>query len=344
MRSKLTILGFILVALVAIQSGRPDTIYQKKKPFREMAFGFYNVENLFDTLDNPLTKDDEFTPSSEKAWNSQRYQKKLNDLAHGISMMGNELPGFVGLCEVENIEVVKDLVKTDVLKPGKYGVIHSESPDLRGIDVAFIYRKGYFKPKNVNMIQVDLGPEERPTRDIMYVKGTIKGKTELHIFINHWPSRYGGVKASDIKRAKAAKALAHHVDSLLLYEPNTAVICMGDFNDYPVDESVREILGASSVNDDSKLVNLMFDEAETNMGSYNFKGQWGFLDQIIVSPILVNEKLPLIKSGSTGAKFDSTMTYTNKKSGEMSPNRTYGGPNYYGGFSDHFPVAATLIY
>ncbi len=344
MRSKLTILSFFILAILTIQSGRPDFAPQKKKPYREMAFGFYNVENLFDTIDNPLTKDDEFTPESEKAWTAMRYEKKLNDLAHGISMMGDELPGFVGLCEVENIQVVKDLVDTETLKPGKYRVIHSESPDQRGIDVAFIYRKGYFKPKNVNMIRVDLGMEERPTRDIMYIKGLIKGKTELHIFINHWPSRSGGVKASDIKRAKAARALAQHIDSLLLYEPNTAVICMGDFNDYPTDESVREILGASSVNDDSKLVNLMYDEAGSNMGSYNFKGQWGFLDQIIVSPILVNEKLPLIKSGSTGAKFDSTMTYTNRKSGEMSPNRTYGGPNYYGGFSDHFPVASSLLY
>lgn len=343
MRSKLTFFGISLFVLACFSFSSSKST-PKGKPEKTMVVGFYNVENLFDTINDPDIKDEEYMPGTEKDWNTKRYNKKLTDLAHAISGMDASLPAIVGLCETENEAVILDLINSEPLKDATYKVAHRDSPDGRGIDVGLIYQKKFFKPNHIEAVEVAMGEGERPTRDILYVKGKLKGGTYLHVFVNHWPSRYGGAEKSEPKRILAATALQHKIDSLLAIDANSAILCMGDFNDYPDNKSLTETLGAGPIGGDSKMINLMYNLAKSERGSYNYKSHWDFLDQIIVSPALTNAHKPMIKVGSTGPKFNDTMIYVNKKTGEEKPARTYGGPSYYGGFSDHLPVATTLFY
>ncbi len=343
MRSKIILISISLFVLVSF-SFSTSSIAPEGKPKKEIVIGFYNVENLFDTINDPTIKDDEFTPGTEKDWNGQRYNKKLEDLGTVISGMDINLPAIIGLCEIENETVVTDLINSSSLKKGKYKIAHKDSPDERGIDVGLIYQKKFFKPNHIEAVRVDMGEGERPTRDILYVKGKLKSGDYLHVFVNHWPSRYGGAEKSEPKRILAASVLKHKIDSLLSIDKETAILCMGDFNDYPDNKSLTETLDAGSKTANQSMINLMFDLAKTERGSYNYKEHWDFLDQIIVSPSLISGEGLSIKDASTGPKFNQEMIYTNKKTGEEKPARTYGGPNYYGGYSDHLPVATTLQY
>lgn len=350
MRSKIILIGLLFITLVFIsfsgfsskESEKPSK--EMVKPAKTIVLGFYNVENLFDTINDPVTADDEFTPGTEKDWNSERYEKKINDLGMVIENLSQNAPAIIGLCEVENQAVVQDLISSEPLTKSKYNLVHYDSPDGRGIDVALIYSKKAFKPLYSEAVAVTLPMAERPTRDILYVKGQLKGGLELHVFVNHWPSRYGGAEESEPKRLAAAGALKTKIDSLMVLDPNTAIICMGDFNDYPDNKSVSQIIGAKAKGENGGMTNLMFGLYETQRGSYNYKGKWDFLDQIIVSPVLVNEKLPMVVAESTGPKFFDGMLYTDEKYKDEKPSRTYGGPNYYGGYSDHLPVATTIAY
>ncbi|HKL39857.1 MAG TPA: hypothetical protein VJ894_04215, partial [Cryomorphaceae bacterium] len=304
--------------------------------------GFYNVENLFDTIDDPLKKDNEFTPDSAKGWNSYRYSQKIEKLSEVISSMGSSPgPAVIGLCEVENIDVLRDLAANAQLSKGKYEPILIEGPDQRGIDVALLYSKKQFKPISSDSYSIDLGAEERPTRDILHVRGKLKGGPMIHIFVNHWPSRYGGQEKSEPKRIAAAKVLATKTDSIHRMYPDEEIICMGDFNDYPDNRSLTEFLPTGEAD---LLVNLMTGLKETKRGSYNYRGDWDFLDQLIVSRSLTDGELPDIVRGSTAPFFTDSMVYTHPKYGDIKPKRTYGGPEYFGGYSDHLPVYTILAY
>lgn len=310
---------------------------------RTAVIGFYNVENLFDTIDDPLKKDNEFTPDSAKNWNSERYDQKIEMLAEVIASMGSASnPAIIGLCEVENIGVLNDLSANAQIKKAKYAPILIEGPDQRGIDVALLYSKKLFKPISSNSYRINLGDDERPTRDILHVRGALKGGGPIiHIFVNHWPSRYGGAEKSEPKRIAAAKVLAAKTDSIHQLYPNEAIICMGDFNDYPDNRSLTEFL---STGETDVLANLMSGLKEAKRGSYNYRGDWDFLDQIIVSRSLIDGNLPDIVSGSTAPFFTDSMVYTHPKYGDVKPKRTYGGPEYLGGYSDHLPVYTILAY
>ena len=293
----------------------------------ELFLMFYNVENLFDTLDNPNTKDEEFLPLSEKKWDSNRYNYKLKQLEkvfNKIIEKENEknLPDIIGLCEVENKLVIEDLLKTDVFKNHNYSIIHKQSPDGRGIDCALLVNRKFEVLQN-NFIQIKNPKESRTTRDIVYSK--LKFKNQIfNVFVNHWPSRWGGQEASNHKRVFVAKVLRKYIDE------NTSQgdfnLIMGDFNDYPNNESLEETL----VKDD--LLNLMSSSKVSGKGSYNYRGNWNWLDQIIVSKEISSFRL--IKFGAFKEDF---MMYTNKK-GEVYPSRSFGGNNWYGGYSDHLPV------
>ena len=293
----------------------------------ELFLMFYNVENLFDTLDNPNTKDEEFLPLSEKKWDSNRYNYKLKQLEkvfNKIIEKENEknLPDIIGLCEVENKLVIEDLLKTDVFKNHNYSILHKQSPDGRGIDCALLVNRKFEVLQN-DFIQINNPKESRTTRDIVYSK--LKFKNQIfNVFVNHWPSRWGGQEASNHKRVFVAKVLRKYIDE------NTSQgdfnLIMGDFNDYPSNESLDEIL----VKDD--LLNLMSTSQVSGLGSYNYRGNWDWLDQIIVSKEISSFKL--IKFGAFKEDF---MMYTNKK-GEVYPNRSFGGNKWYGGYSDHLPV------
>lgn len=302
---------------------------------------FYNVENLYDTINDPLKTDEDFLPSASYNWNTEKYNKKLNDLAKVITSLGNPLlPAVIGLAEIENRTVLEDLVSNKMLKKGKYKIIWKESPDERGIDCGFLYNPSVFSPEKSEFLSVTIKDDEAfKTRDVIYVKGKLK-QEEFHIFINHWPSRRTGKNETDFKRNLVAQIVKNKVDSIYKTNNTPNIVIMGDLNDEPTDESISKILGAApnlKYNDSELLINLMHDEYERGEGSHNNRGDWSVLDNIIVSRYLIEKKDGLKTDKENGFIFHMPfMEFVNDK-GEMSPNRTYGR-NYYGGISDHFPV------
>lgn len=312
----------------------------KRAADRNMTVVFYNVENLFDLENDPRKNDDEFTPGSEKQWDRTKYNKKLSDISRVISGINEgDLPEIVGLSEVENEQVVKDLVRTGLLAKGNYKVVHRESPDFRGIDCALIYRPDEFSVTSYFAIPVRFEEDkENATRDILYVKGRTSNREEFHIFVNHWPSRVGGVAQTEPKRLKVAAILKSKVDSVMSAEPGAHIIVMGDLNDDPDNKSLLEVLNAQPPSTPgAKLVNLMFPEFLDGKGSYYYRGNWNMLDNMIVSPGLLDSNGFKVAGNKGYIYRESWMEYRNSD-GRISPNRTYGGPNYYGGVSDHFPV------
>lgn len=340
-----TLVVIALAVLISFSIGiSANTHTESEGQKKAISIGFYNVENLFDTVDDPEKEDDEFLPSGEKQWTEERYADKITKLSTVISQLGPDLPAIVGLCEVENQAVIEDLAAANALKKGEYSFVHYESGDERGIDVAMLYQKKLFKVIYSKPILVPLPETERPTRDILYVKGKVSKGPELHVFVNHWPSRWGGQEQSEFKRLSAAKTLKAAIDSVMGTDPNALIICMGDFNDYPSNKSITEILKADSLNTDSKMVNLMHGLQKDQRGSYNYKGEWDFLDQIIVSRTLTDYELPDIVSSSTKPFFFDDMLYLNEEYGDIKTNRTYAGTKYFGGYSDHLPVYTILAY
>lgn len=288
-------------------------------------FAFYNVENLFHPTNDSLKRDDEFTPDGERHWSFRKYWDKQYRLSKVILALGRwDQPVVVGMCELENRQVVEDLVHKTPLKEFNYKIIHYESPDKRGIDVGMIYNADVFKPVFSKPIRVPLGG--RPTRDILYVKGLLAGDT-FHIFVNHWPSRYGGMMRTAPKRQIAANTLKHSMDSIYAKNKNAHIIAMGDYNDYPEDESML------SLTDDGKFYNFMASESMSG-GSHKYKGHWGKLDQIIVSKHMVNSNWPSFSAGIFEAEF---LLEEDKEVGKTT-FRTFRGFKFHGGFSDHLPV------
>jgi len=332
-----------LVLLATFAFAASSFSFAQKKDF---TLAFYNVENLFDTIDTPDKRDDEFTPESDKQWNTGRYEKKLIDLSNVIISINKEdYPEIIGLCEVENRQVVEDLVSKTGLKTSGYKVIHEESPDARGIDVAMLYEPAHFSPISHATITTKL-PGERPhTRDILYVKGVADGNDTLHIFINHWPSRSGGQEASEPKRVLVAQNLRNAVDSIQQTDADAKIVIMGDLNDHPYNKSCFETLRATNEKKQAKegdLFNLMYQHHLNGEGSYNYRGKWGVIDHIIVSYALLDAKAGLSTKHKSGVIHKEEFFLFTKKNGSKTPNRTYGGKNYYGGFSDHLPVYVTL--
>ena len=309
---------------------------------KDFRIGFYNVENLFDTIDIDGKADEEFTPESKKKWNTERYFKKLNDLAKVVDAMN--YPAILGLCEVENATVLKDFIAETSLKNHDYNYVHFESPDFRGIDVAMIYQKNIFQILNSEAIEINfpksiIGEDKYTTREILYVQGIFAKKDTLHIYINHFPSRRGGLEASEPKRTYVAEQLMKSVNSVFSKNKNANILLMGDFNDEPDNNSITKTIGAKNLPDNSSptsLINCAAEQDSRKKGTYNYRGNWNMLDQIIVSNALL-QKNGNLKIGEFQIFQKEWMMFKSKKYG-LTPNRTYGGPNYYGGFSDHLPV------
>ena len=298
---------------------------------------FYNVENLFDCEDNPQTLDDEFTPTGRNEWTNKRYEKKLGQINRVIS--GMDYPAIIGLSEVENSKVLADLCNELTKNSGiSYGFKHFDSPDKRGIDCALLYRKKQFHSLAIDYIRIPFpeaisGEVDYTSRDILYVKGLIHKSDTLHCFVNHWPSRRAGLAKSEPRRMHVARYLKRYADSLFSINPNANLILMGDFNDEPDNRSITEILNTRSSS--PSFYNLMDSLDRAQKGSYNYRGNWNMLDQFLVSPNLMQEKG---LSASGGNIFDPEWLCFKHPRFGRSPNRTYGGPNYYGGFSDHFAI------
>jgi len=311
------------------------------KKLDKYLIAFYNVENLFDTIDDSATRDEEFTPEGIKHWNSERYNKKLDDLSWVLSNLGNELPALIGLAEVENKQVVEDLAKNKQLISGKYQVVHEESPDTRGIDVAMMYRSDLFKYISHESIPVVISSApEAKLRNILYVKGIFaESEDTFHIFVNHWKSRRGGREETEFKRVETAEILKNYTDKIFIDNKDANIIIMGDMNDEPKNKSLNKVLHATNnTNNPSfdEFYNLLYNKSIKGEGTNSRNYSWFMLDNLIVSQSLNDGKDFFAEEGQVFK--DEKILYYNTKANFKTPNKTYGGKNYYGGYSDHLAV------
>lgn len=299
---------------------------------------FYNVENLFDTIDDPVGNDEEFLPTAPKKWTNERYQKKIGGIAQ---IMGDlDHPSVIGFCEVENRTVLEDLAKHKVMQSSKYQVVHFDSPDFRGIDVGLMYQKKHFKVLAKDKITINFPKEiveDYTTRDVLVVKGKLRKKHTIYFFVNHWPSRRGGLKASSPKREYVAARVRERILNIQKNEPNALFILMGDFNDEPDNISILKVLEK-----DNLLVNAMDELDQAGEGTYNYRGNWNMIDQFIVSPQLNDDNAKLYIE-DVGIFRGEYLFYKDKKYGKR-PSRTYGGKRYFGGYSDHLPIYMDLVH
>jgi predicted extracellular nuclease len=337
----------VLLAIMGISGAWMQAKPEKKiklKTYHGSSVVFYNVENLFDTIDDANVIDEEFLPSGKLKWTSDRYLKKLDHIVEALLLNQPQNPMLIGFVEVENYKVVADVSKTGRLAQTKYQVAHKESPDARGIDCALLYDSERFKPLVImNLaVQLDSVPNFK-TRDILYVKGELAGKKQLHVFVNHWPSRREGEKESEHKRRRAAEVARKKIDEILKDDPKANIVLMGDFNDHPNNASLDQVLKAKPVTDlSADLVNLLYDDHAAGKGTHNFKGQWGVLDQFIVSSALYKGKKGVAIQGQDAKIVYEEILLFTQKDGSKKPSTTYGGPNYYGGYSDHLPITFTF--
>ncbi|GHV69272.1 endonuclease [Bacteroidia bacterium] len=308
----------------------------------------YNVENLFDTYNDTLTNDDEFTPRGTKYWSQKRYVDKLLFLSKVLKEIGIgkkkefELPAIIGLIEVENRRVLEDLTQKTLLADGDYGIVHQDSPDPRGIDVALLYRKSNYTPLNEQFLPVKFGNRRPVTRDILYSSGILAGKDTVHFFVCHFPSMIGGEAGSEWKREAAATVLKRQVDSLLRRNSRAAIVIMGDLNGTADRPAQTKVLGtqtsdAKKIND-TCLYNCGYYLLNQNRGSYKYQSNWQTIDHIIVSGSLLNKHNRLrIDKHSQIYSADFIMEEDKRYFG-FKPFRTYAGMKYLGGYSDHLPI------
>ncbi|MCB9224256.1 MAG: hypothetical protein R2780_02185 [Crocinitomicaceae bacterium] len=308
---------------------------------------FYNVENLFHPTNDSLKNDDEFTEDGARFWSFKRYYDKINKTGKTIIAVGEwEPPAIIGLCEIEEIRCLQDLVYNSPLKKFGYKIVHQESGDNRGIDVAMLYRPDYFTFLSYEAIVLNFGEDSRPTRDILYVKGLSGGDT-LHFFVNHWPSRYGGQLVTAPKREHAAEVLRAKYDSILSIDSTAAIIAMGDFNDHPDDPSMKDIMRARKTVEEMQkgdFLNLIW-QYEFKKGTHKFDHEWGILDQFVVTNGLINGNSGFRAPLDKAQIFDAYYLLEDEKDGVGKiTNRTYIGMKYHGGYSDHLPIYMDLIY
>lgn len=321
---------------------------QKSTQKTALTVVFWNVENLFDIDDDPLKNDEEFLPDSPKQWNKEKYNKKLTDIAACITSINRKAPpDFVGLAEIENKKVLQDLVRTSDLVKVNYSIVHYESPDERGIDVALLYNRNEIEIVESKPIPVDFITDTTDfTRDILYVKCRA-GENILHLFVNHWPSRPPDEKDSEIKRITAAVTLRKEIDRILNLDNNARIIIMGDFNDEPTNRSILQVLGATNKLKNigyRDLYNMMYDMHNTgDEGTLTYRDNWQMFDQIIVTPSLFAKGDGYYTAPADGRVLkNDVLLYRNAETGALQPHRTYIGDYYAGGASDHLPVYFVL--
>lgn len=346
---------FLLLAAILLiaTSCAPAQKKEAKSDLKDLTIVFYNVENLFDTIDAPDKWDEEFTPDSPKEWNTEKYLKKLSNLADVFDSIGEkELPAIIGLEEVENRHVLEDLVKQEALVQANYQIIHYESPDFRGIDNALLYNPEVFEVLHQEAIPVSMPEDiayindhEITSRDILYVKGKVFGTTIIHVFVNHWTSMYNGEQETIPHRDYCALVLKTKIDEILKSDPKANIIAGGDFNEDVFAPAVNKVIKADTLFQDinnEKMYNLThYLYTQKGKGSYNFRGEWGILDHILVSGNLLDLENDIFTNKDAIDTFDSdlVLNYYNNKFGKGSrPNRTYAGPKYFAGYSDHLAI------
>jgi len=290
---------------------------------------FYNVENLFDTLDTPEKNDQEFLPDGNREWNSARYQEKLDHINQVINDLDN--PVIIGLCEIENKAVVEDIVKSEDLA-GTHAIVHHESLDKRGIDNAIIYDSTQLTLIEDGIVRFDMPEKSSPSRDIVWAKFE-RGEEELIVMVNHWPSRRGGQMISEPKRLVAANAAAEFIDSLQNAHKKVQIVFMGDLNDYPTDRAPKMI--------SDRLTPLITEKSGGYEGTNCYRGEWNILDHIMVSKSALKKKGDISINKKSGVINEFEYLLTEYK-GNIVPFRTYGGGKYLEGYSDHLPVSVEI--
>lgn len=327
----------------------PPDLAKAVEQERYLRVMFYNCENFFDTEDDPEKNDNEFLPDGEKRWTKQKFYQKRSQIAKVIAAVGGWIPpDIVGLCEVESKSVIESLVNGSNLRRYGYSFLHKESPDSRGIDVAMLYQSSRFKPFNVNYIPVYVNKNGRGTRDILFASGTTIDGDTLHVFVNHWPSRWGGQTESDPLRRAVAQIVKTKVDSLFADNPRSQIVIMGDLNDYPDNNSVCIDLAAQTKFehiDSDKLYNLAYYlQFVKGQGTHKYDGVWGVLDQVIVSGALLDGKSNMYTSKTDLHVFNPPfLLETDDNNVGYKPFRTYAGYRYLGGYSDHLPVFLNIF-
>ena len=319
--------------------------------------GFYvanwNVENLYDTVDDPDNPgDDEFLPNNPTTrWTQVRYETKLDNLAQVIAGMNRgKGPDILGIEEVENADVVRDLLGK--LKGQSYGIVHVDSPDPRGIDTALIFNRGHFSLLESHVYEVEL-KWRHTTRDILHAVLEDRAGQVVHVLVNHWPSRGGGTEVSEANRFEAARTLSRAVERIFRRDPAAHVVVLGDFNDEPTSSSIRTVLDVKPYPAEqgyvpNKLYNLASRKAVKGWGSYfhSFRGdaEWRMYDQIMVSGALLQNSI--IEPDEDSFRVDKPAYMVEEHGRDKgSPVPTFESQEFYqGGYSDHFPVGARFVF
>lgn len=326
--------------------------YAQDKKFKIHTLAFYNLENVFDTINDPV-KFDDYSPIMELKTNrGAAYKRKITNMARVIADIGKDIttdaPAILGVCEVENKTVLEDLINDPQLLDKNYGMVHYESPDVRGIDVALLYQKSLFTPTHSSsheLLIYDNKTEERVmTRDQLLVSGILDGD-DIHIIVNHWPSRRGGEARSRPKRMAAAKLNKRLIDSLQTIDPYAKVFIMGDLNDDPLNPSVKTVLKAKRKRKKvgfKGLYNPFENFYRDGLGTTAYRDNWSLFDQIIISKPLLKKDYTSYRYYKAGI-FNKNYLITSTGKYKGYPFRSWSGGGFSNGFSDHFPVYMYVI-
>ncbi|MDR4987916.1 MAG: endonuclease/exonuclease/phosphatase family protein [Bacteroidales bacterium] len=338
-------IGFFFVSTATLHAGHD----KGEKEFIAVAIGFYNVENLFDTINDPNIRDDDFTPQGSNRWNTEKYFEKLENLAEVIYHLGRDVNpdgvAVLGLAEVENVRVLEDLAAQEKIRDRNYQIIFVQGPDRRGVHNAFFYNPAYFEHISHEAYPTIVpGRPDFITRDQLLLTGNVLGE-RMHFIVGHWPSRVGGEARSRPGRIAAADIARNVIDSIQAAEPGAKVFMMGDFNDNPTDISIRKHLRSKGTKEgikDNELYNPFESFFRRGIGTNAWRDAWSLFDQILMTPAVLGDDF-------------STFTYLRAEvfnrpflrqpTGRFQgyPFRTFGGGVYLGGYSDHFPVCVYLI-
>ncbi|MGG5507451.1 MULTISPECIES: endonuclease/exonuclease/phosphatase family protein [unclassified Myroides] len=341
----------VLVGLIA-----RETVFAQEKQYQVRTIAFYNCENLFDTVKDPINRDEEWTPQGARAWNQKKYQQKLMNVARVLSQIGREenpvLPSIIGVAEVENRQVLEDLVQQSSLQRGDYGIVHFDSPDRRGIDVGLLYARKHFVLLQSTKHTLYLYDQRQKakdssaqrriyTRDQLLVSGLLEGE-EVHFIVNHWPSRVGGEKLSSVNREAAAALNRKIIDSLQRINPQAKIITMGDLNDGPFNTSVKKILqteGDRTKVQPQGLFNPMDKMAKNGYGTLAYRDHWDIFDHLILTEAFLGKDYSSWCYWKAQIFQKPFMIQTTGQYQGYPLRNTTNEP----GFSDHFPVYVLLL-
>ncbi len=342
----------IKLAILLVFFGVFSSSSAQEKKYKIHTVAFYNLENLFDTINDPQ-KFDEYSPMMElKTSKQDAYKQKIKNMARAISDIGHDVtgnsPSILGVCEVENKSVLEDLVNDSLLIGKDYGIIHFDAPDIRGIDVALLYQKKAFAPTHTSTHELKIYNHETQkrdyTRDQLLVSGLLEGE-QIHIIVNHWPSRRGGEAKSEHKRIAAAKLNKYLIDSLQVIDPYAKILAMGDLNDNPNNKSIKSVLNAKNKPKKVGLKGIYNPFAgfyENGLGTTAYRDNWSLFDQIMFTKPFLEKDYSTLRFYKAGI-FNKNYLIENSGPYKGYPFRSWSDGGFSNGFSDHFPVYVFLI-